>query len=307
MHPVCVYTDPACLGHDPGPEHPEQVARLEVVLDALRHRCPVPLRWQPAPEARREQLLLAHRAEYIDALASASPDQGLHRLDSDTVMSPGSYKAALHAAGGVCAAVDAVLAGDCHRAFCAVRPPGHHAEADQAMGFCLFNNVAIGALHAQSHGGVSRVAVIDFDVHHGNGTEAILSGLHGLMYLSTHQHPLYPGTGVAAPEVAANVVDVPVDAGTNGEQLARAFATTILPALEAFRPELLLVSAGFDAHRDDPLAGLDLVASDFAELTRALVEIADRHADGRLVSVLEGGYALEALAESVIEHVSALA
>ena len=225
MTAVCIHTDPACLAHDPGPEHPEQVGRLQVVLDALRDRCAVPLEWRPAPQASQEQLLLAHTPGHVAALLAACPAEGLHRLDPDTLMSPGSYTAALHAAGAVCAAVDGVMGRDCQRAFCAVRPPGHHALADQAMGFCLFANIAIGALHARHRHGLERVAVVDFDVHHGNGTEAILAGVEGMLYISTHQHPLYPGTGATTPEGVDNILDLPLEAGCDGRRLLAVMET----------------------------------------------------------------------------------
>ncbi len=234
------------------------------------------------------------------------PQKGHAALDADTILSPQSGKAALRAVGAVTLAVDAVMQGEAQNAFCAVRPPGHHAEPDQAMGFCLFNSIAVAARHTQAMHGIKRVAIVDFDVHHGNGTQAVAEQDPSLFFASSHQYPLYPGTGSADEIGAGNVVNVPLPAGTEGAHFRRAFETRILPALEAFAPELLLVSAGFDAHRADPLAGLELEDDDFGWVTERLTETARRHSQGRLISVLEGGYDLRALAGSAAAHVSAL-
>lgn len=305
MNPV-LFTHPACLEHDPGPGHPECPARLGAVLEALRAAFPA-ARWCEAPLADRGQLALAHSERLLHALLDHPVEQ--HRqLDPDTAMGPHSAQAARRAAGAVCAAVDVVVQGGIERAFCAVRPPGHHATHDQAMGFCLFNSVAIGALWARHRHGLSRVAVVDFDVHHGNGTQDILWNVPGTLYLSSHQAPLYPGTG-AADETGGRgrCHNVPLPIGCDSRSFREAWRAQLLPELDAFRPELILVSAGFDAHRLDPLAGLDLEATDYQWLTRELVDIAQRHGGGRLVSALEGGYSLTALRQCCVSHVEALA
>ncbi len=299
-----LYTHPACLAHDPGAGHPECPARLGAVLQALEAADLPGVKRLEAPAASRQQLLRAHDPDLVERVLGAT---GRVRLDPDTAMSEASPEAALRAAGAVCAAVDDVLSGRVKRAFCAVRPPGHHATRHEAMGFCLFNAVAIGALHAQAGHGVRRVAVVDFDVHHGNGTQDILWDCAGTLYLSSHQNPLYPGTGLPDERGGRGLVrNGPLPAGANGLAFRELWAADLLPVLERFRPELVLVSAGFDAHRLDPLAGLNLCAEDYAWLTARLVECAQRHAGGRLVSALEGGYSLTALRESVVAHVGAL-
>lgn len=305
---VCIFTHPSCLEHDPGAGHPERIDRLVSVLETLRSpEWQTTLRWIDAPAASDEQLCLAHDRAYVERVLAAIPQQGLVSLDPDTVVGPRSAVAARHAAGAVCAAVDAVLGGDCQRAFCAVRPPGHHAERDRAMGFCLFGNSAIGALHAIARHGLERVAIMDFDVHHGNGTENIVQGRSDVLYVSTHQHPLYPGTGSGPVPGSDNIVNVPLPAATGSDAFRERFAEAVVPAIDAFAPQLLLISAGFDADQRDPLAGLSLAAEDFGWATRALVDIADRHAEGRVVSVLEGGYDLDALVDATTAHVRALA
>jgi len=305
---VALITHPACLAHDTGALHPECAERLSVVLRALDAAEFSALVREPAPRATREQLLLVHRAEYVDSILAIRPDPGGHvALDPDTLMSAGSVEAALRAAGGAVAAVDAVQNGRVRAAFVAVRPPGHHAEPDRAMGFCLFNNAAIAAAHARARWGFCRVAVVDFDVHHGNGTQSVCAGDPDLFYASSHQHPCYPGTGQAGERgVGGNVVNVPLPPGTDGPEFRRAWERLILPALEKFAPKLLIVSAGFDAHRDDPLADFRLDTADFAWLTARLIEAAERCCGGRLVSVLEGGYDFPALADSAAAHVRAL-
>jgi acetoin utilization deacetylase AcuC-like enzyme len=301
---TALITHLAGLAHDTGPGHPERPERLAAVLKALEHRDFEALVREQAPEATRAQLLLAHPASYVDAVLAQHPAPGRRiHLDADTVMSAGSAEAALRAAGGACAAVDAVMEGWARAAFAAVRPPGHHAEADRAMGFCLFSSVAIAALHARARWDVERVAVVDFDVHHGNGTQAILEGDAAFLYASSHQYPCYPGTGAASERgVANNVVNMPLPPGTDGVGFRRAWERIGLPALRAFGPGLVIVSAGFDAHRADPLADLRLDAEDFGWLTDRLLEIGG----GRLVSVLEGGYDLGALAASTAVHVRRL-
>jgi acetoin utilization deacetylase AcuC-like enzyme len=299
-------THKACLGHDPGARHPESPARLKTVLAALAEPAFGQLVRREAPKASLEQIALVHPDDFAQRLLRLVPKQGYAAIDADTVLSPGSGEAALRAAGACIAAVDAVMNGETKNAFCAVRPPGHHAEPHHAMGFCLFNNVAIAALHARQTHGIERVAVIDFDVHHGNGTQAAFERDPTLLYASTHQMPLYPGTGAASERGVGNIVNAPLRPMSGSDEFRKAFVTTILPALDTFRPEFVIISAGFDAHRDDPLAQLMLVEADYAWCTERLVEIAKKYAHGRIVSSLEGGYNLHALAESAAAHVAAL-
>ena len=301
-----LYTHPACLQHDPGPGHPESPARLAAVLRALDHDRFAALDRVEAPRATREQLLRVHRAAHVERILDAAPASGTLRLDEDTVMSPGSAEAALRAAGAVVAAVDAVLAGDIGHAFCAVRPPGHHATPERAMGFCLFDNVAVAAAHALAAHGLKRVAIVDFDVHHGNGTQAIFEREPRVLYVSSHQSPLYPETGREDEHGAGNIVNGCLSAGDGSHAFRELWDSLLLPRLHAFRPQLVLVSAGFDAHRDDPLADLRLGSEDYAWLTAKLVELARRQAGGRLVSALEGGYDLAALAACTAAHVGEL-
>ncbi|RNF84535.1 histone deacetylase family protein [Lysobacter psychrotolerans] len=298
------YTHPACIGHEPGATHAEQPARLKAVTGALREAFPL-LPWCEAPRATRGQLLRVHDDALLALVLDTQPDRAMS-LDPDTVLAPGSAEAALRAAGAGVAAVDAVLSGQTRRAFCAVRPPGHHATATVAMGFCLFNNIAVAAAHACDKHGLARVAVIDFDVHHGNGTQAIFDTDPRVLYLSSHQLPLYPDTGHANERGVGNIVNAPLPPGTGGEGFRKVWRERLLPVLESFRPQLVLVSAGFDAHRLDPLAQLQLEADDYHWLTTELVASARRHAGGRLVSMLEGGYDLTALAQSSVAHVTAL-
>lgn len=302
-----LFTHPACLDHDPGPQHPERPARLAAILAALDGPDFAALDRREAPRADDAQLSLVHPTLHIQRVLGAVPPAGRTRIDADTALSPGSGEAALRAAGAVCAAVDAVMAGEGRNAFCAVRPPGHHAEPDRAMGFCLFNNVAVGALHARKRHELRRIAVIDFDVHHGNGTQAAFERDADLFYASTHQFPLYPGTGsIQERGVARNIVNLPLAPGADSEQFRLAIEQGVLPALTAFRPQLILISAGFDAHADDPLANLELTTEDFGWATERLAAVAASACDGRLVSTLEGGYDLDALAESSAAHVRAL-
>ena len=301
-----LYTHPACLDHDPGRHHPESPARLRAVLAALDDPEFARLERREAPEADREDLLRVHSPRHVESILGAVPKTGHVGIDADTVLSPASGEAALRAAGAVVAAVDAVVTREGDNAFCAVRPPGHHAEPLQAMGFCLFNNAAIGALRARQVHGLARVAVIDFDVHHGNGTQAAFEMDGSLFYASTHQYPLYPGTGSAGETGVGNIVNVPLRPMSGSGQFRLALTQRILPALDAFRPELMIVSAGFDAHRSDPLAQLMLEEADYTWVTEKLLEIADRHAAGRLVATLEGGYDLSALAASAAAHIRVL-
>ena len=301
-----LFTHPACLEHDPGRHHPEGPARLRAVFDALADPEFARLERREAPEAALEDLLRVHPRPHVERLLRAVPKSGHVGIDADTILSPASGAAALRAAGAVVAAVDAVIAREADNAFCAVRPPGHHAEPERAMGFCLFNNIAVGALRARVAHQLQRIAVIDFDVHHGNGTQAAFEADDGLLYASTHQSPLYPGTGSASETGVGNIVNVPLRPMAGSSQFRAGMRERILPALEAFRPELLLISAGFDAHRCDPLAQLLLDEEDYIWITEKLIEIAYRHAGGRLVSALEGGYDLAALGASAAAHIRVL-
>ena len=299
-----VYTHPAGLRHDTGPGHAERPERLTAVVEALGASFAT-LAWRDAPAASRGQLLRVHDARLLDEVLETHPAARI-ALDPDTVLSPHSAEAALRAAGAAVAAVDAVLGGEALRAFCAVRPPGHHATAGTAMGFCLFNNIAVAARPALDARGLERVAVVDFDVHHGNGTQAIFEHDPRVLFASSHQWPLYPGTGARNETGAGNIVNAPLPPDADGAAFRAAWRERLLPAVDAFRPQLLLVSAGFDAHARDPLAQLRLQADDYAWITAELVALADRHCGGRIVSSLEGGYDLVALAESSVAHLRAL-
>jgi acetoin utilization deacetylase AcuC-like enzyme len=300
-------THPACLEHETGPHHPERPERLRAILAALETEAFALLDRRMAPRAEKAQLARAHPAWYVDWVLARVPEQGLAAVDGgDTVLSPRSGEAALRAAGAAVAAVDAVLSGEARNAFCAVRPPGHHAEPERAMGFCLFNNVVVAAQHARAAHGLKRIAVVDFDVHHGNGTQAAFEREPELFYASTHQAPLYPGTGAARDRGLGNIVNVPLAPFAGSDEFRAAMSEILLPSLEAFGPELVLISAGFDAHMRDPLASLNLVEGDFAWITRELCALAERRCRGRVVSTLEGGYDLRALAASAAAHVDAL-
>ncbi|HTZ77483.1 MAG TPA: histone deacetylase family protein [Stellaceae bacterium] len=301
-----LYTHPACIAHDPGEFHPESPERLRAVLAALEADVFITLDRREAPRAEIDDIARVHPRDFVEALLAAVPEEGHVGIDPDTILSPASGEAALRAAGAVCAAVDAVVAGEASNAFCAVRPPGHHAEPHRAMGFCLFNSVAIGAQRARAVHGLERVAVVDFDVHHGNGTQAAFETDPSLFYASTHQSPLYPGTGAESEHGVGNVVNVPLRPMAGSAEFRRGVERSILPALEEFRPSLVIISAGFDAHRRDPLAQLMLVEEDYTWVTERLADVARRHAEGRLVSSLEGGYDLGALAASAAAHVRAL-
>lgn len=299
-------THEACLRHDPGAYHPESPARLKAVLDGLSGAPFARLQHRQAPKADLADIARAHPRALIDAILAAVPKSGHAAIDADTVLSPGSGEAALRATSAIVAAVDAVIEGNASNAFCAVRPPGHHAEPQHPMGFCLFNNVAVGAERARKVHKLTRVAIVDFDVHHGNGTQAVFESDAGVFFASTHQSPLYPGTGARSERGVGNIVNVPLSPMSGSNEFRAAMSDIILPALDAFRPELILVSAGFDAHRADPLAQLLLEEADYAWVTERLLEMAGKHAKGRLVSTLEGGYDLEALSASASAHVAAL-
>jgi acetoin utilization deacetylase AcuC-like enzyme len=300
------FTHPCFLDHDTGAHHPERPDRLRAVLGALDAPEFEGLERLDAPAATREQIERVHPSAQVDGVLKAVPQAGLGHIDADTVVSPGSGQAAFHAAGALCAAVDVVAKGTASNGFCAVRPPGHHAEPSRAMGFCLFNSVAIGAMQARAIHGLKRVAVIDVDVHHGNGTQAFAWEDPDFFYASTHQMPLYPGSGSVAERGVGNIVNVPLSPGADGEAFRSVVTETVIPALRRFAPEIVMISAGFDAHARDPLANLNLVADDYAWVTRELMLVADEFAGGRVVSCLEGGYDLEGLAESAAAHVRSL-
>jgi acetoin utilization deacetylase AcuC-like enzyme len=303
---TALYTHAACLQHDTGPGHPERIQRLSAVLQAVKGPAFEAVRWREAPLAAIEQIERVHDGDYVRGALAAVPDQGWVRLDGDTVISPGSGEAALRAAGAVTAAVGAVLMGEFKNAFCAVRPPGHHAEREVAMGFCIFNNIAIGAAEARAVHGLERVAVMDFDVHHGNGTQHMFDHDPNLFFASTHQMPLYPGTGARGERGVGNICNAPLPPGAGSDAFRAAMEKTVLPAIAAFRPELILISAGFDAHRDDPLASLEFETEDYHWATARLCALAESCCGGRVVSTLEGGYDLAALGESAAAHLAAL-
>lgn len=301
---TALITHPDCYDHVTPPGHPEQVARLDAALGALED---VDLLRLKAPLAAEDDLLRVHPASHIARIREAAPSDGWRSLDADTHMSAGSLQAAYRAAGGAVRAVDAVMSGEAGNAFVAMRPPGHHAERETAMGFCFFGNVSIAAKYALDHHGLNRVAIVDFDVHHGNGTQDLVEDDPRILFCSTHQSPLYPGTG-AAHETGGhnNVVNVPLPDGAGSKTFREAMRNQILPRVDSFAPELIFISAGFDAHRDDPLAGLNLDEDDFAWATTALCGLAEIHCKGRVVSCLEGGYDLAALGTSVRAHVDVL-
>ena len=301
-----LFTHAACFHHVTPPGHPERVERLHAVMAAM-DTLPMLRRFE-APASHRDALLAAHDEALVEVILGSEILEGeFARIDPDTSMSSGSAEAALRAAGAVMQAVDSVVSGEITNGFCAVRPPGHHAERSRAMGFCLFNNVAIGALHARARHGLERIAVVDFDVHHGNGTQDIFWTDANLFYGSTHQFPLYPGTGSRLERgVGGNIVNAPLPPGAGAEQFRTAFEDVVLPALDRFSPQFLFISAGFDAHAADPLASLELREDDFAWATKRLCDIAARHCAGRVVSTLEGGYDLAALASSTAAHVRVL-
>lgn len=301
-----IFTDAIYTQHEMPRGHPECAERMAAVTSALAAAQFAKLERRTAGPATPEALARAHPEAYLAAVAKAVPQKGLVSLDPDTHMGPHSWQAALMASGAVVAAVDAVLAGEAANAFVASRPPGHHAERTQAMGFCLVNHIAVAARHAQAVHGIGRVAIVDFDVHHGNGTQDIFYEDPSVLYVSTHQSPLYPGTGAPGERGVGNILNLPLGAGTDGRVYRPLFRDAAVAAIDAFAPDLVLLSAGFDAHVDDPLGGLRLTEDDFVWITDVMMELADKHAGGRLVSLLEGGYDLPALGRSAAAHVATL-
>ncbi|PZO01216.1 MAG: acetoin utilization protein [Hyphomicrobiales bacterium] len=300
-------THPSCFRHETPSGHPERADRLRAVEAALEDERFASLIRVSAPLGTLDQVTLCHPREFAEAILAAAPQTGLVQIDGDTLMSPGTAEAVLHGVGGAVQAIDEVMAGGASNAFCAMRPPGHHAESVKAMGFCFFNTAAIAARHAQRHHGAQRVAIIDWDVHHGNGTQEIFWDDASVLYASTHEMPLYPGTGSASERGQhGTIVNAPLRAGDGSEPFREAMETVLLPRIEAFAPDLIVISAGFDAHWRDPLANLNLKESDFAWATQKLMAIADRLCSGRVVSILEGGYDLQGLSRSAAAHVTAL-
>ena len=300
---TALVTHDACFDHVTPPGHPEQVARLDAVLGALKG---MDLRHVKAPMGAEDDILLAHPKAHVSTIRNAAPETGWRSLDADTHMSVGTLEAAFRCVGGVVRAVDLVMGDDVRNAFVAMRPPGHHAEHETAMGFCFFGNVAIAAKYALEHHGLKRVAIVDFDVHHGNGTQDLVEDDPRILFCSTHQSPLYPGTGAAHETGVGNVLNCPLPEGAGSKAFRDVMERVVLPRVDAFSPQLLIISAGFDAHRDDPLAGMNLVEDDFAWITERLCDLADRHCKGRVVSSLEGGYDLVALGACAAAHVNVL-
>ncbi len=301
---VLLITHPDCYDHVTPPGHPEQVARLDAVLGSLKE---LQLTEAKAPMVADDDLLRVHTAAHVAAIRSSAPNEGWRSLDADTHMSAGSLAAAYRVAGGVVRAVDAVLGGEAGAAFVAMRPPGHHAEQETPMGFCFFGNVAIGAKYALDHHGLKRVAIVDFDVHHGNGTQALVEDDPRILFCSSHQSPLWPGTGQSHETGPHDtILNVPLPGGSGSKAFRDAMERIVLPRVDSFAPDLIMISAGFDAHRDDPLAGLNLVEDDFSWISEKLCDLAQIHCGGRVVSALEGGYDLEALGSSALAHVRVL-
>lgn len=294
------------LDHDTGYGHPERADRLRAIHKVLSEDQFTPLIRQEAPQVKLEDILRAHPQDHVTSLEQMIPEEGAHYIDGDTLLSPKSWEAILRSAGAGVAAIDQVMAGKVQNAFCAVRPPGHHAERTLAMGFCYLNNIAIAASYARAVHNCAKVAIVDFDVHHGNGTQDIFWNEPNVFFGSSHEMPLFPGSGAASERGAGNIFNAPLSSGTDGPGFRRVMETQILPPLEAFAPEFLFMSAGFDAHQNDPLASIELTADDFGWITKELVHISQKTASGRIVSMLEGGYDLEGLATSVAAHVTEL-
>lgn len=303
---TALFSDPIFWQHDTGFGHPECATRLGAIREKLQSQAFTDLVRKTAPSATIPMLQRVHSPSMIQRVFATIPTSGIAAIDADTIVSPHSGQAALQAAGAACQAVDLVIAGDVHNAFCAVRPPGHHAEPTRAMGFCLFNNIAIAARHAQAEHGLEKIAIVDFDVHHGNGTQAAFETDPSVLYCSTHQSPLYPGTGHAHETGAGNIFNVPLYPGSGSSDIRKAFNEVVIPALADFQPELLLISAGFDAHVNDPLASLEFTDEDYVWMTQQLTAAADELCQGRVVSMLEGGYNLPSLGRCVAAHVRVL-
>lgn len=302
--PVTIYTDPSCLKHEMGKLHPESPQRLIAISQALQNASfASQLIWKTSPLVTQAQLERVHSKKYIESLFSAAPKKGYFRLDPDTLMNPYTLTAARHAAGALIAAVDQVFTTANRHVFCMVRPPGHHAEPNKAMGFCFFNNIAVGVAHALTQYACSRVAIIDFDLHHGNGTEAIFLHEPRVFFWSSFQHPFYPGTKL---QTLSHIHHCPLPAGTTGQIFRQKVTQQLIPLLEVHQPACIFISAGFDAHQQDPLGNLSFQAQDYAYITKLLCEIAQKYAKGRVISTLEGGYHLDALAESSVAHIQAL-
>ncbi len=304
---TAIFSHPDCLQHETGSMHPESPARLAAIMDALKS-CDFSgkLDFVNAPVGTRDQILLVHTPDHLGFVESSIPaDESLAYLDADTVISKGSFPAALRAVGAGCQAVDDVMQGKYKSAFCAVRPPGHHATPSRAMGFCIFNNIAIAARHAMQKYNLQRVAIVDFDVHHGNGTQDAFARDASVLYISTHQWPHYPGTGQPNEKGVGNLINIPLPAGTAGKAYRNIFSENVIPALKNFKPQLILASAGFDAHRDDPLASIKLTKEDYQWIGNQLSSIANECCGGKVISMLEGGYNLPALAESTVSYLRA--
>jgi acetoin utilization deacetylase AcuC-like enzyme len=305
MKTTAFITHPDCARHDMGEFHPESPLRLSAINDRLIAAGLLQyLATFEAPVADRALLERTHTPAHVDNVFNSAPHHGIHHIDPDTAMNPFSLDAALRAAGAATLAVDLVMRGEANNAFCAIRPPGHHAEKERSMGFCIFNNMAVAATHAMEAWGLERIAILDFDVHHGNGTEDILKGEPRVLFCSTFQHPFYPYQG--SETNSPNIINIPLAAGTDGTGFRAAIEEKCLPAFDAFAPQLVMISAGFDAHREDPLAHLRLVETDYAWVTEQMMQLARKHAQGRVVSLLEGGYNTDALGRSVAEHIRVL-
>ncbi|MES2626386.1 MAG: histone deacetylase family protein [Pseudomonadota bacterium] len=305
---INLYHHSDCDRHNPGQTHPENAGRLQSIMAAL-HNSPAKQHviFRLAPLGTKEQVLLIHSNAHLERVLANSPLQGTRALDADTVMSPGTIDAALRGVGAACRGVDDLIAGTANQVFCLTRPPGHHATPDTAMGFCIFNNIAIAAQYAITHHHLERVAIIDFDVHHGNGTQDAFSGKPGVLYLSTHQSPLYPGTGTKAENIASNICNIPLAAATDDAGYQKVFSEIAIPELAAFKPQLILVSAGFDAHQSDPLAGLALTENSYYWLAVQICKLAKECCDGKILSVLEGGYNHAVLGTSVAAYLEGCA
>ncbi len=301
-----IYAHTASLDHDTGAGHPERAHRISHLEGVINDHSKLRTFYTAAKRATKDQICRVHDAEYYEFLARNRPEDGLVGIDGDTIMSPGTWDAAHYAAGSVCQAVDDIFGGDTKRAFCMVRPPGHHAEPHKAMGFCFFNNIAIGAAHAHHVYGKKRIAIIDFDVHHGNGTDTFSRQVDYLFYVSSHEYPLFPGTGGPNTNKDGHVLNCIISHNADGDDVRRIYEAEIIPALRSYDPDFVMISAGFDAHERDPLASVNLMGEDFGWITRQLVDVADNSASGQIVSVLEGGYDLQGLEDGTLEHLNVL-